>query len=588
MSGSPFSFRLRASAAWGLVLAAPALWVGVLIWRNGVDVPFWDQWDGICPLFEKMAAGTLGPADFFALHNEHRPFFPRLLLFGLARLTGWNIRAELGLIWLLVVVCALNLRRLAQLTGWSGVPAGRWLLLAAIILLFTPLQFENWLLGFQVVLVLPVFCLTAALIVAQLRSPASFIGTMVLSTISTFSVAGGFFCWLLCLPLLLEGDGGSAAAPHRRTWWALWIGGFALNLILYFHGYHGPAGQADPLLSLTHPAHLVEFGLAFLGAPFAFGSSLAATTMAVAAGFTLLLLFVFCLGYVVRRRVASVRRRTLPWLLLAAAAVINAGLSACGRSATGLSQALASRYVIFSVLLPIGLLFALAVVWEDWRGRHPERTSGPRNTLICLTTAFVLMHLSGAFVCLRAWTDLRHVRLRAKALVELVNQIDAPADLALYVHAEVSPLKGRVNLLAGLGYLRPGLIGSPFIRDLTDPAHPGGAANGELQQAGRNSAGQLVLSGWAILPERTWAADAVLLTYDDPQYGPRIFALALGGSPHPDLATRFQVADFALAGWTRTFDPGQLPPGPQILRAWAFDPENGRAYALAGSVHWQP
>ena len=332
----------------------------------------------------------------------------------------------------------------------------------------------------------------------------------------------------------------------------------------------------------------MEFALIFLGAPFGFGSSLAATTMAATAGLALLVLFVFCLGYVWRRRVARLRRRTLPWLLLATAAVINAGLSACGRSATGLNEALASRYVIFSVLLPIGLLFTLAAILDDWRDRYPDRTTGPRKVLICLTTAFALLHLSGAFVCLRAWSDLRHVRLRAKALIELVNQVDAPADLALYVHAEVPPLKGRANLLARLGYLRPGLVGSPFLRDLTDPAHPGGAANGELQQAGRNSAGQLVLSGWAILPERTQAADAVLLTYDDPQGGPRIFALALGGSPRPDLATRFQAADYALAGWSRTFDPGQLPPGPQILRAWAFDPENGRAYALAGNVHWQP
>src|SRR5438270_13475536 len=82
-----------------LLIATPPLLIGLLILRDGVDVPFWDQWDGTAPLFEKMAAGTLGFADFFAQHNEHRILFPRLIFFGLGCLTHWNIRAELFVSW---------------------------------------------------------------------------------------------------------------------------------------------------------------------------------------------------------------------------------------------------------------------------------------------------------------------------------------------------------------------------------------------------------------------------------------------------------------------------------------------------------
>ena len=77
-----------------LLLGIPALWTGVLMYRFGVDIPYWDQWDGICPLFEKLASGQLGIADFFVQQNEHRIFFPRLLMYSLARLTHWNIRSE--------------------------------------------------------------------------------------------------------------------------------------------------------------------------------------------------------------------------------------------------------------------------------------------------------------------------------------------------------------------------------------------------------------------------------------------------------------------------------------------------------------
>ena len=100
-----------------LVLALPALWVGWLIYRYGVDTPWLDEWDSTRLLLEKMQAGTLGLADFFAFHNEHRIFFPRLLTFGLAKFTHWNVRVELLMIWILACVCSLNLWRVAQVSG---------------------------------------------------------------------------------------------------------------------------------------------------------------------------------------------------------------------------------------------------------------------------------------------------------------------------------------------------------------------------------------------------------------------------------------------------------------------------------------
>jgi hypothetical protein len=96
--------RLRKLAGL-LLIAGPPLLIGFLIFRDGVDLPYLDQWDGTAPLFEKMAAGTLGFADFFVQHNEHRILFPRLMFFGLGRLTHWNVRAELFVIWFLALLC---------------------------------------------------------------------------------------------------------------------------------------------------------------------------------------------------------------------------------------------------------------------------------------------------------------------------------------------------------------------------------------------------------------------------------------------------------------------------------------------------
>src|SRR5205823_6120927 len=123
------------------------------------------------PLFEKMQDGTLGVADFFAQHNEHRIFFPRLIFFALGRLTHWNIRTELWVVWLLALVCLFSIRQMAgpsRTGGFARVsPTGRerettgsravaeqrpevradlqhspktfWLMFAASVLLFSPL-----------------------------------------------------------------------------------------------------------------------------------------------------------------------------------------------------------------------------------------------------------------------------------------------------------------------------------------------------------------------------------------------------------------------------------------------------------------
>src|SRR5262245_4376798 len=169
-----------------LLWAAPAALIGVLVYAFGVDVPVLDQWDGVFPLFEKWEVGTLQFAHFYALHNEHRMLFPRLVMFGIAWVSGWNIRVELFVLWAMAVLCALNLWRLARATGFAPGTAGPWLLVAATALWFTPLQYENWLLGIQIGVMLPVACVTAcAWIALSPRAPVRFLATAALAAVDT-------------------------------------------------------------------------------------------------------------------------------------------------------------------------------------------------------------------------------------------------------------------------------------------------------------------------------------------------------------------------------------------------------------------
>ena len=77
--------RLQSPGIWLLTLLPPS-YLLYLIARWGVDLPFWDQWEFV-PLLEKMAGADLQLQDLTARHNEHRIFFPRLVMLALAWLS---------------------------------------------------------------------------------------------------------------------------------------------------------------------------------------------------------------------------------------------------------------------------------------------------------------------------------------------------------------------------------------------------------------------------------------------------------------------------------------------------------------------
>ena len=66
-----------------------------------MDIPYWDQWDAVCPLLQKLHTGTLALGDLLPFQNEHRIFFPRLFYLALDSITHWNVRIELIAIWAL-------------------------------------------------------------------------------------------------------------------------------------------------------------------------------------------------------------------------------------------------------------------------------------------------------------------------------------------------------------------------------------------------------------------------------------------------------------------------------------------------------
>ena len=136
-------------------------------------------------------------------------------------------------------------------------------------------------------------------------------------------------------------------------------------------------------------------------------------------------------------------------------------------------------------------------------------------------------------------------------------------------------LKAHTNFLESLGYLRPPLVRSNRIREIAFRTNA--ETLGEFEELGKRG-GEFVVSGWAILPEKHRTADGVLLTYDDAEGEPIIFALAEVGYKRPAVSQRLNDEAYLRSGWTKSWKTGQIPGSARVVRAWTFDAENCRAF----------
>lgn len=556
------------------LIAGPALFLGCLIFRYGVDGAYLDQWLAISPLFEKWEARTLAAGDFFAQHNEHRFVVPKLIFFGVGLLTHWNVRAEMLLTWLTLVSIAAVFWKILRVTGWRANAATNAIFFATTVLLFHTLQHENALWGFQFGFVLPILLTAASLWVAlAVPAPWNFAAVMLLATASTFSVASGFTTWLLAAPVLLF-HRGRLDSRVRFHCWIAYGASFLACLAIYFAGYARPATHPTLDSILGSPWLGLQFLAAYLGAPFAYGTPLPAIEVAKIAGALLLLGY---LGAVVgmwqRRGDRGFVRRAGPWLMVASIAVSNALLTAVGRVAFGLGQAMESRYTTYAILLPIGLLPVTALLFP-----------ANRRILFGAIAAFLFALLLSEWNRAGEWADTRRFHRMTKAAVQLAPWMD-PALLSRFcLGRSKSEILESCAALNRLGLMRPHPVIESTISGIGDAAALGDARFGVLQKSVAVSPGVWALQGWAVLPYRCEPADVLLLTIDDANGMSSIFAVAMTCLRSADALEATGEVLCVESGWSAQIATANLPIGGGVVKAWAYDAEQRRAYRLAGQA----
>jgi len=549
-----------------------------MILKYAIDFPFSDQWE-IVPLLVKKAQGTLTFSNLFAQVNEYRQFFPNLIFVYLGRLTNWDVRYEMLASFLTACAISGNVYLLGRKT--LKVVSTRRIVafLLSNVMIFSSVQYENWLMGQQLIFFIPILCITTCLLVSysNLSVRKKFVVCGLLSVVSSFSSANGLLCWIVAFPPLAESviqDG------LRKVKWptACWVSGFAACAALYFYGFHRPPYLPSTSEPFAHPLSAVAYLLAWLGAPLT-GNNRYLAPVAAVIGLVLTVLFISAWLFRLRHSGdRSLKRSLTCWLMIGTYSFMTASLVTLGRLGYGVNQSLSSRYTTFSLYLIVSLIHVGVIARGSSKGSRAKDTWRRAARPLVAATALIVLYMLASAVSIRAIYQ-QHTRvMQEKACLLFINVADVcrPPELM----AVPDKLPERLNALDAMGFLRPGLVKSRSMRDFAGDGKAG-SSPGSFDRLLRNGGG-FVASGRAALPYRREPPDAVLLTYKTETGEAVLFSIA-EMNYKGDILKRILArdADYAFR-WQKTFSKESLPPDAVGVSAWAFDADTGKAYELDG------
>ena len=342
-----------------LLAAFPFL---ILIWmvaRYSIDVPYLDQWDFV-PLIEKMYQGQLTFHDLWMQFNEHRILFPKLIMLGLARLTHWNIRYESATSVVLALgvflVLAWQIRASARVFGERQL---RWALPACSLVAFSASQYENFLWGWQVGLLLGLLASLGAIVLLA-NGPfgwGKFAGAVALGIVATYSFANGALVWvigfgLLCVIPQKDSPLAARAALLSTKLLAIGIWSFVAMacVCLYLLDYHKPAHHPQLTSIFNRPVVFITYVLKYIGstcAQYGEGGILPDRIWALVLGLAGLAVMGWAGWRLMRASCldgAQARAALAPYFAMCAYSLGTALMAAIARGGFGRGQALCSRY----------------------------------------------------------------------------------------------------------------------------------------------------------------------------------------------------------------------------------------------------
>lgn len=549
------------------------------IQQQGVNVPRGDDWE-VTHFLAKIAAGTVSFADFFTQHNEHRLIFPRLIFAAFAFTTNWNVQYEM---YFSVGLALLSF----GVIGWIAYRQNKKfdvrLFLANLftsIVLFSLIQWENWLWGFQISWFLTNLCLIGCVFIfaSDIRSLWLKVGLGATSClIASFSLAQGLMVWLAVIPSLL-----TLPKPDRRVQqlWKIglvWTVLFLICWVIYFNGYEKPSHHPDPFFFLKEPHQALLYFFTLVGGTLSHEAEYAYVFGFLAFANFVVFAVVFAIDYF-RQPPTQFVQTAAPWLSIGLFTVLFATITTIGRAGFGVAQAQSSRYTTVSILIVIALI-------QLWR-LVCDRGIGISLTSLIVTGILTFLVWFASFNSLDIARQIQLQVRTGNQCLELAAHIGTGIDrclVTLYPFPDL--LRKTARIMNQLGFRNdpdtialvensPQLYGKLEIPESLPTQHL-------IQKNCLNCGAAVEMAGWAILPEQKKSAQLVLLSYGQRNF----FETVPVNLRSRDIVKQLKSRGYSRSRWSAAFSPKFLPPGETVLNAWVYDSRNNQLVKLPGQVN---
>jgi hypothetical protein len=343
--------RIKSHPIYFTLLIIPILFIGISINQLSTTVPYMDQWE-LVPAFQKLDNNAFNAHDLFSQHNEHRIVVPKLIQLSLARITHWDIRAEIALNLSVALMSAVLLIRLIH--KYSGIRDNKLLMCAKLVAVYwflSPIQWENWAWGWQLEWFLSILFLLISIELAMTyrikKSSVLLAAVIGVNTLATFTMGGGILLWILsCLLVCKESIRSSVKGVG-----ALLVAASA-NLLIYTHHLRPSTLKSTPSEIIGNLGGVFELAVGYVGG--VVGSHY---QLAMVWGGLLIIVLLFWWTHIIKHKPKS--EGWMVWGVLQAYVCMSAAMAVWARLSLGPSAGLASRYTTISVLLTISVVIVV-------------------------------------------------------------------------------------------------------------------------------------------------------------------------------------------------------------------------------------
>ncbi|MCY7382439.1 MAG: hypothetical protein LH628_07630 [Microcoleus sp. CAN_BIN18] len=533
-----------------------------------VNVPIDDEWR-LANLFEKIATGNVNFNDFWALHSNHRIVFPKIIIAVLAFASRWNINYQLCLSIGLAVITFIAMYSLSSMqVKKTGDDSWHLANILTCILLFSLVQHENWLWGFQLAWFLVNLCFVAA--VYALLSNHKLLPSLRISIaavfcfIASFSLAQGLLSWLAAIPAVVALEGNVAEKRKRLI---LWILLFFATCAIYSIDYH-PSRKTSIISLLNKPLVVIDYFLSLLGSPIVRLSGISAFV-----GLLIFGIFLFLAVHFGRK--ISEHREALPWLSIGLFSVLSALFITAGRAEFGAIQAIeSSRYTTNSILLLIALV-QLAQLFV--RGKIATKNRNYKvvyRLLAGLLIGIIIVNSGQAIAQSRSALIYKQ---GAQDCLQLINYLET-SDFFKNSPESCLRVLSKKTWLVREGAAIIDKIGWRKLAKNLEFISNSEKVYGYLDKL-QTSQKSFKAAGWAVFPQNKKQPNIVLLSVGDKQ---SFFANAYVNSDSPDIAKTLKSQLYNNARWAVGFSGNDLPIAQTEIKAWVYNPVDNQFVQLRG------